>query len=798
MTFVPKKFNEIFEAMRDRTTVVTDFTVGSVTRTMYESFAFEIALLYEKMHLVYLSAYVDSAEGPQLDNVVSILGIKRGLPDFAEGEVTFQRDAGKEDVAIPLGTLVATEDKPESPKKTYQTIEPKTLLKNQTSVKVKVQAVNRGEEEVVGAETVVVMPRPIPGIKAVINEAATRFTGKRREADEELRERAKNALISSGKATIISIENALLSLPEVKDVKVKENFHFARGKVMLTRTSGTGEVLIPKGTRLKAETVKAFATTEQVVLADGASSVEVTVQSLLEGKAGEVTQTGAPVAWQIEPSELASKLSASNAEPILLEEFGIIEVFVDGFDFSDPENKEKLQRLQDEIDRVRAAGIFVLLQAARPVEVDGIFKIEINPDLKLSPEERADFEMNVSAEIEKYVTDRKMGEPLLFAQIVKNTLSMESINNLEDFVVATIRKQQGGPDKKDSFGPAAKRIEIEEFERFKPRYLCVASEMKKLPVHIQFKATAALDNTKLESIRTALTGYFGGLQSLQAVQKSAIQSAIQTVIAIDVATLKLAPEPWCPREIFEGDDIDVSFVEQAELGDVFGYDKLLNLTGALKLTLPTTITEEEKQNVRTAITAAITDYLANLKSEADVVFADLIAIAAKVERVLAVDLDPDDFRVAVNGTEAIDRISKEKIEVKAFEKAQLDKFCITGGVEKIEITVAAVELKLTAPATEDEDVKDALKTAAKNVIANFLSGAKPGQDVAYASLKNALQNLVSGASYNVAQLTLTAASACDGRTQMTDIGIAKDIHVRSVEISVMKPFDDTKLTISGP
>ncbi|MGV2388059.1 MAG UNVERIFIED_CONTAM: hypothetical protein LVR29_06220 [Microcystis novacekii LVE1205-3] len=62
MTFEPKKFNQVFEDMRQRT-VLTDFEVGSVARTVYESFAYEIALLYEKMRLVYLSAYVDTAEG---------------------------------------------------------------------------------------------------------------------------------------------------------------------------------------------------------------------------------------------------------------------------------------------------------------------------------------------------------------------------------------------------------------------------------------------------------------------------------------------------------------------------------------------------------------------------------------------------------------------------------------------------------------------------------------------------------------------------------------------------------------
>ena len=162
MAFEPKKFNELYEAMRAHTTVLTDFEVGSVTRTMYESFAYEMGLLYQKMQPVYQSAFIDSAEGAHLDQVVAVLGILRGLPDFSVGEVLFIRDKGNAEVSIPAGTLVATEDTPEKPKKVYQTVESAVLAQNQTEVTVKAQALERGEEQDAPADTVVVMPRPIP------------------------------------------------------------------------------------------------------------------------------------------------------------------------------------------------------------------------------------------------------------------------------------------------------------------------------------------------------------------------------------------------------------------------------------------------------------------------------------------------------------------------------------------------------------------------------------------------------------------------------------------------------------
>jgi len=127
MTFEPKKFEEIYTNMvqksQEKVPTLTDFQVGSVIRTMYESFAYEIGILYEQLNQVYLSAFIDSAEGPQLEMLVALLGIQRGLPDFAEGTVTFQRDLGTDIIEIPVGTLVTTEDSEKSPKKAYTTIE---------------------------------------------------------------------------------------------------------------------------------------------------------------------------------------------------------------------------------------------------------------------------------------------------------------------------------------------------------------------------------------------------------------------------------------------------------------------------------------------------------------------------------------------------------------------------------------------------------------------------------------------------------------------------------------------------
>lgn len=659
MTFEPKKFNQVFEDMRQRTAVLTDFEVGSVARTVYESFAYEIALLYEKMRLVYLSAYVDTAEGQQLDMVVAILGIKRGEPEFAEGTITFERDIGQQDIEVPWGTLVATPETPTTPKKVYQTIENKLFPKEQTSLEVKIQAVNRGEAQVTPAETLTVLPRPIPGIKAVSNSNPTRFTGKRRETDEELRERAKNTLISSGKATILSLENALLSLPGVKDVKVRENFRFARGQVTLTRGTDSGKITIAKGTQLTTTSkALAFKTTNQVVLAATANAVEVPVQSMIEGEAGEVA---ANAAWT--PT---NTLSVSNPSPIQLGQFGLIEIYVDGVDFQD---KEAVAVLENEIDRVKAAGIFVRLKSAIAVTVDGVFKIEINPDLQLSQEERLKLEQTVQNEIEDYIKERKMGQPLLFSQIIKNALFLDGISNLDEFVITTSKQRQDGTTQEDCYDATAKRIETDEFERFIPGHLCVASQIKPLPVTIELQV-ANLDQQKEEELVNALSEYFKNQAIGSTIVKSEIITAINRVSGIIGNTLKLIPKPWCQKTEAQPEQVTASFVEQPVLGEVFAYSKKLNLQGKITITLPAVLSEREKQKVSSQVKDKLVNYVATLKPGTDVVFADLRAIAAAVKPVIMVELKP--IQVTLEGTSQPTRILAKQVKVETFEKVELE------------------------------------------------------------------------------------------------------------------------------
>ena len=79
---------------------LTDLNVGSVARTVLETFAREIAQDEQYLNLIYRSAFLDTAEGSGLDKVVALIGVTR-LP-ARRGAVQPQCDNGRQD-HHPLG-----------------------------------------------------------------------------------------------------------------------------------------------------------------------------------------------------------------------------------------------------------------------------------------------------------------------------------------------------------------------------------------------------------------------------------------------------------------------------------------------------------------------------------------------------------------------------------------------------------------------------------------------------------------------------------------------------------------------
>ncbi|HEY9734633.1 MAG TPA: baseplate J/gp47 family protein, partial [Trichocoleus sp.] len=636
MTFEPKKFDQIYTDMmqrsQDQLPGVTDFSVGSVVRTMYESFAYEIAVLYEQMHQVYLSAFVDTATGQQLEQVVAILGIHRGLPDFAEGMVTFERDPGGKAIEIPVGTLVTTEDTEKSPKKAFQTIEVMTVEADQTEATVRVQAVERGDAQAVAAEAITVMPQPIPGIKSVINREPIQFTGKRLESDPELRRRAKNLLLASGRASRTALETALLSLPGVRDVKLQEHF-------------------------------------------------------------------------DVERSE-GSEDSGGSAR------LGLVDIFVDGIDFEDA---PRVQFLQHQIDRVRAAGVFVCLQPAISLEISAVFRLEV--DGSLQPEDLSTLEEQVQQTLTTYINELPMGQPLTFSKLIQRVLSLQlrGLNGLEEFAIALSPPQPAHPD---PYQFQDRQIPASGAEEFTVKHLQVATHVHPVPVQISVQTAGGGDTEPPQTVRSRLLShlqsYFKELEPGQAIPRQRLQEILQTVGGLQADTLEMAVQNWSPLTQVQRDRIVVSPAEQLQLDEdrLFVYQQRLGLTGALRFTPVPGLSSERRQALRQVLSEQLARYLQALPPGAPIDL-QVVRQLGQIPDVASLDVTPEDFRLQL-GSEEIVRLEKSQIPINEFEKVVLGAALVSDTLVPVEVTLTALSLRLIPPAVpqaENVNLQDASSQA---------------------------------------------------------------------------------------
>ena len=183
--------------------VLTDIHTGSVVRTLAESISLEIARLYAELQAVYDSAFIDTASGKALDNVVALLGIERIQGGRATGTLEFSRAQGSHgSITIPAGTRVITEDGEIE----YETTEAVTMLDSQNSIRVTARDLERNDPLPVGALKVI--PVPIAGVAGVTNPAPT-VISTQDQTDEQLRTQAKSFLHGSERATLGALRQAI-------------------------------------------------------------------------------------------------------------------------------------------------------------------------------------------------------------------------------------------------------------------------------------------------------------------------------------------------------------------------------------------------------------------------------------------------------------------------------------------------------------------------------------------------------------------------------------------------------------
>lgn len=189
-----------------------DTSETSFLGKLIRNYAWDEASLWELAEDVYNSAFVNQAEGQDLDSVGQYLTISRRPAQRSTGILTI---AGEVGTVVPKGFKVATDSG-----KVFETVEEVTIVDK--NVDVKVASIERGKDSNVPKNSIVKIVNPMLGVLSVTNVEDT-SGGVDTETDKEFRERYKKSYSKAGGSTVPALTSALLDIDGVIDAEVLEN-----------------------------------------------------------------------------------------------------------------------------------------------------------------------------------------------------------------------------------------------------------------------------------------------------------------------------------------------------------------------------------------------------------------------------------------------------------------------------------------------------------------------------------------------------------------------------------------------
>lgn len=229
---------------------LTDVQPGSVTRTLIETFAREMAVTNLHLDHVYHAAFLETATGKSLERVVALLGLKRFPGGFPLVKLRFQRRPNTPgQITIPAGTAVTDANGTR-----YQTLQALTLDPFETSRDV-LAAGETKTTAVVEANQLTFPETVIAGIELVTNpDSAYQIT--QPESDGDLRQRARQAMLAGVGGTIEALIGGVQAVEGVKNATFTEQPNGYPGEIRLNIVYGDDSDIVKAAVNQRINTLR--------------------------------------------------------------------------------------------------------------------------------------------------------------------------------------------------------------------------------------------------------------------------------------------------------------------------------------------------------------------------------------------------------------------------------------------------------------------------------------------------------------------------------------------------------------
>ena len=214
--FVRKQYNDIVETMNENARNLFGENVNLASRSPIGIFirvmAWSMSLVWQLAEKVYYSAFIETAEGVNLDYAAKYIALSRNPATRSTGVVKF---TGDNDTIIAQGFVLATNDGIE-----FETTEEVTIVAGEAEAEI--IAAGLGISGNVSSGRITEIVNPAFGVDTVTNDAAT-SGGSDVETDVDFRLRYFSSLARGGSSTIDSIRATLLDVDNVRSALVIEN-----------------------------------------------------------------------------------------------------------------------------------------------------------------------------------------------------------------------------------------------------------------------------------------------------------------------------------------------------------------------------------------------------------------------------------------------------------------------------------------------------------------------------------------------------------------------------------------------